>query len=60
MTMFDYEVPHRCQYVIAVPSPADTCNKPAAYYVWWRDGPENNAVWLCQEHFDKVCKDEEA
>lgn len=52
----------RCQYGVYSPSAFDNgycadCGEPAIEYLWW--GDESHGLFVCEEHCEKVCDDEE-
>lgn len=58
--MFDYEVPHRCEFGV----PAQTieqvtdCSQPAPYYIWWLDY-DTDGLWVCEKHFQLILEHEQ-
>jgi hypothetical protein len=54
--MFDYEVPHKCQYDVSSDNKGLECFEPASYLVWWNELDE---MWLCKDHFEFVKKRED-
>jgi hypothetical protein len=63
MPYCDYkQIAPNCQFGVHAPHTEEgiaDCGEPAIYKVWWDEKGED-CLNVCQEHLDKIIKDEDA